>query len=328
MSKRRITKQQQIRIKTKQQRYYQQSTNNQACADSSIAQELGLVIRSFGRKAEIETKSQQRILCSIRTHIETIVAGDTVIWQATEKDYGVILSCAPRQSVLTRPDKHKTAKPIAANISQMMIVVAPIPEISWLLLDSYLVMAETTGIKPCIILNKADLPHEAIYRELQRTYLPLGYTILTLSQLTPNSYPILEKKLAGETSVFVGQSGVGKSSIISTLLPHESIAIAPISDSAQLGCHTTTNSQYYHLPHGGALIDSPGIRSLHLGAISKEAILYGFKELKNLARKCKFSNCNHNATTPHCAVQQALAEHQVSQRRYDNLFYLFNKVSE
>ena len=328
MSKRRITKQQHLRIKTKQQSYYQQSNSQQASTGSSLAQEYGLVIRCFGRQAEVETTAKQRILCSVRTHIETIVAGDIVVWQATTKDHGVILSCTPRHSVLTRPDRHKSDKPVAANISQMIIVVAPIPEINWLLLDSYLVMAEISKIKPCIILNKADLPHELIYKEIELTYIPLGYSILTLSRISPSNYPVLEKILSGETSVFVGQSGVGKSSIISKLLPQESIAVGSVSDSAQLGRHTTTNSQYYHLPAGGALIDSPGIRSLHLGERNKETIISGFKELKKLAVQCKFSNCNHSENTPQCAVQAALAQNKISPRRFNSFLYLINQISD
>lgn len=317
MNKRRITKQQSSRIQ-KNQDAHQASTQ---ADDPSHLNKNGLVITRFGRHAEIETTEKNRVHCSIRPNINSIVAGDQIIWQKTGDDQGVIVSCCPRLSILGRPDSRGEYKPVAANISQLLIVVAPKPSISWPLLDSYLIMAELLKLDACIILNKVDLDCEEIKNELLTDYQPLGYRILFTCQESNLGYDELKILLKGHTSVFVGQSGVGKSSLISQILPHETISIGEISQSSELGCHTTSNSRLYHLPQGGELIDSPGVRAFSLWKTSSQDVIYGFREFRHLANQCKFRNCTH-VNTPGCAIFEAVVNKKLSKKRYESLIKL------
>ncbi|MCC5013504.1 MULTISPECIES: small ribosomal subunit biogenesis GTPase RsgA [unclassified Legionella] len=309
MSKRRINKQQAARIE-KMQAEYRQNTD--------MPGKEGLVLSRFGRHAEIEDSQGNRIHCSIRPNLDSLVAGDRVIWQVEGHAQGVVVSRYPRQSTLGRPDKRGLFKPVAANISQVIVVTAAKPELTWPLLDSYLVMAEHLALEVCIVLNKTDLPCETIQQELLTCYKPLGYPLLFTSQFDTQGYELLKKTLQHHTSVFVGQSGVGKSSLIAGLLPHENnIQTAEISASSELGCHTTSNSRLYHLPSGGALIDSPGVREFGLWHMPISEITQGYREFQPLIAQCKFRNCNHK-DTPGCAIKAALDAGKITQKRYDS----------
>ena len=317
MSKRRITKQQSARIQKNQDAYQTLTQSNNSLHDA----QPGLVITRFGRQAEIETDNKQRVHCSIRPNLEAIVAGDKIVWQPIGEHQGVIVSCCPRQSVLGRPDSRGLYKPVAANITQLLIVVAPKPEVSWPLLDSYLIMAELLQLNACIILNKVDMECSAIKLRLQQEYQTLGYQLILTSRENRAGDVAIHQQLNHQTSVFVGQSGVGKSSLIAHLLPHESIQVADISKQSELGCHTTSNSRLYHLAEGGALIDSPGVRAFGLWKVTKSDIIYGFREFRERATQCKFSNCTH-VNTPGCAIYDAVLKQECSQFRYESLIKL------
>lgn len=321
MTKRRINKQQAARIQKIQENYRQKT-------EQVLEQtEEGLVLTRFRRHAEIETPLKQHITCSIRPNIDSLVAGDRVVWQAQGEKQGVVVSRYPRQSVLGRPDKRGEIKPIAANITQVIVVVAPKPELTWPLLDSYLVMAEHLTLPICIVLNKIDLACEPLIQELYDCYQPLGYSILKTSKHHSETYTQLKQALNNQTSIFVGQSGVGKSSLIASLLPHEIIEVAEISEIAELGRHTTSNSRLYHLPSGGALIDSPGVREFGLWNMTASEITRGYREFKPLVVQCKFRNCNHQ-NTPGCAIIAALHHGSLAQKRYDNFIKLIDNTLE
>jgi len=313
MSKRRISEQQSARIEKNQKRYRQptEQESNSATAD-------GLVIRRFSRHALVEPINGACIHCSIRPNIDSLVAGDRVVWQAEGERQGVIVSRYPRQSVLGRPDKKGQIKPVAANISQILIVTAPKPEISWPLVDSYLVMADYLNLRACIILNKTDLACNQLRERLRQQYEPLGYPIVFTSYEDKKSYQLLQNLLDAQISVFVGQSGVGKSSLIAHILPLEAnIQIAAISDQAELGKHTTSSSCLYHLPTGGALIDSPGIREFGLWHMPAVDIAKGYREFKPYLSQCKFRNCNHQ-DTPGCEIIAAVKNKLIARDRYEN----------
>ncbi|KTD79345.1 ribosome small subunit-dependent GTPase A [Legionella waltersii] len=316
MSKRRINKQQSVRIAKIQRTYHQEVQKN----DSSLND--GLVITRFSRHAEIEDPSGNTLLCTIRPNLESVVAGDKVIWQLEGENQGVVVSLYPRTSVLARPSSRGIKKPVAANITQLIVVMAPKPEVSWPLLDSYLIMADILNLAVVIVLNKVDLPSTDIKERLDSDYRSLGYSIVLTSQELTKSIVELQEHLKNHVSVFVGQSGVGKSSIISLILPHEEkIAINQISDFSELGKHTTRNSRYYHLPTGGALIDSPGVREFILWEIDQNRIAQGYREFKPLISQCKFRNCTH-VDTPNCAIINALHHGEISSTRYDNFLKL------
>lgn len=322
MSKRRINKQQSSRIEKIQQAY---QLNKETLSDSLAD---GLVLSRFSKHVEIEDQEGRRIRCSIRPNLEILVAGDRIIWQPEGLDHGVVVSLYPRASILARPTAKGLKKPVAANITQMIIVVAPKPEISWPLLDSYLIIAETLKLHAVILLNKVDLPCEDIKNQLNIDYQKLNYSILLLSQTQPNSFSALKQALNHQVSVFVGQSGVGKSSLIASILPHEhDITTGDISVVSELGKHTTSNSRYYHLPSGGALIDSPGVREFSLWDIEPNIITQGYKEFAPHIAGCKFRNCTHE-NTPHCGLINALQDGKISQNRYDNFIKLRTQYSK
>jgi ribosome biogenesis GTPase len=315
MSKRRINKQQSSRIEKIQQAYQFKENLIDSLAD-------GLVITRFSKHVEIETEQGKRIRCSIRPNLDTLVAGDRIIWQPEGVNHGVVVSLYPRASILARPTAKGLKKPVAANITQIIIVIAPKPEISWPLLDSYLIMAETLKLHAIILLNKTDLPCDIIKNKLIDDYQKLSYPILFLSKTLPDSFEELKQVLNHQVSVFVGQSGVGKSSLISGILPHEqNIATGDISNISELGKHTTSNSRYYHLPSGGALIDSPGVREFNLWDMEPSAIAHGYKEFAQHISRCKFRNCTH-LNTPHCGLIEALKKGEISPNRYDNFIKL------
>lgn len=322
MSKRRINKQQLARIEKNQQTYQVSKENDIDTLED------GLVITRFSRHVEIEDHQGKRIRCSIRPNLDTLVAGDRVIWQPEGDKQGVVVSIYPRGSLLARPTSSGLKKPVAANITQMIIVIAPKPEISWPLLDSYLVMAETLQLHAIILLNKIDLPCEDLKLQLVNDYQSLGYPLVMVSKNSAGSFDSLKEVLNHQISVFVGQSGVGKSSIIAEVLPHEEgIATSEISVGAELGRHTTSNSRYYHLPSGGALIDSPGVREFSLWDIDAYILAQGYIEFKPYLSQCKFRNCTH-INTPHCAILEALGNNLISRRRYDNFIKLCIQFSK
>ena len=321
MSKRRINKQQSARIEKIQQTYQTDKEHNEDLYD-------GLVITRFSRHVEVEDNTGQHIRCSIRPNLETLVAGDRVIWQNEGTNQGVVVSLYPRSSVLAKPTSMGQVKPVAANITQLIIVIAPKPEISWPLLDSYLVMAETLRLHAVILLNKTDLPCETLKEHIIADYQKLNYPIIFTNKNSVEGLNQLKEALNQQISVFVGQSGVGKSSLISAVLPHEeNIATGELSEISELGRHTTSNSRYYHLPSGGALIDSPGVREFSLWHIDANDIAYGYYEFKPYLSQCKFRNCTHK-DTPHCAIIKAVHEGAISVKRYESFLKLCEQYTK
>lgn len=314
MSKRRINIQQKARIHRRQHELV-------SVQQDHVDMHEGLVLCRFAKHAEIETTTGDKVHCAIRPNIDSLVAGDRVVWQYASDDQGIVLSCYPRHSELMRTNQRGERKAVAANMSQIIVVVAPLPEIHWPLLDSYLIMADLLGLHPLIILNKADMPCEAIRARLLADYQPLGYDFIAVSCQNGEGMPQFAAALQQHTSVFVGQSGVGKSSLIQCILPHEAIATGAISELSELGRHTTSNSRYYHLSGGGALIDSPGVREFNLWDLSFNSLAQAYREFKPYLGQCKFRDCDH-LSAPDCAILKALGSGLIRPHRYENFVKL------
>ncbi|MCC5791582.1 MAG: ribosome small subunit-dependent GTPase A [Legionellaceae bacterium] len=307
MSKRRLNKQQSRRILQGQQKFQQTALDNLR---------EGLVITRFGRNAEIEAPDQTRYLCSIRPNIDSLVAGDQVRWLQESESDGVVVSCEHRQSSLHRQDQRGQIKVVAANVTQLVIVFAPEPTPSFLLIDTYLMLSELLHLKVILALNKADLPCQTLQKTMANIYTPLEYPLHLLQQHDRSTQENLRHLLKGQVTVIVGQSGVGKSSLISRLLPEEKhIQTAALSEQSKLGKHTTSHSRFYHLPGGGALIDSPGVREFNPVAHDRQSITYGFKDCAALAPYCRFRDCDHHSS-PDCALVAALNEGKLHPQRY------------
>ncbi len=262
--------------------------------------------------------------CLIRQNIGHVVCGDRVVWQLTTANSGVITAVLERDSVLARPDYSGRERPLAANITQLVVVMAPEPEPSEYLLDQYLVTAETIGVSVLIAINKSDLltgPNADNFDRMIATYKKIGYPVIKISALLEHGLDPLNNRLQGETSILVGQSGVGKSSLINALLPDQDIQVGRLSEASGLGRHTTSTTICYDLPQGGRLIDSPGVRSFRLLELSRNELELGFREFRPFLGQCQFRDCSH-AKEPGCAIKAAVERGEIEARRLDNFHHL------
>lgn len=310
---RKLTHQQQRRVKSLQEKRHSQVSTGD---DILIGQpQNGLLIMRHGRSALVENAEGEIITCHLRQNLQNMVAGDRVIWQTDATGSGVIVANAPRKTVFTKTVSGE-GRALAANISCLVIVFAPEPAPTPGLLDKYLLAAELMSLKPILVLNKCDLllKFPSVLNQIS-LYQSLGYSLIQISTLTGFGIPELKTQLQHETSVVVGQSGVGKSSLINTLLPDTEVRVGEISAVTRFGKHTTSNARLYHLPSGGYIIDSPGVRDVELGALTPMQIQQGFIECRDLIGQCKFRDCSH-VHEPDCAVRAAVECGKMDEKRY------------
>ncbi len=334
MSKRKLNRRQQWRIekiqkeRTTRSEKHERDVGRQLQAGNLSSEQVGLVIAHYGQQLDIEALEGedrgQIHRCFARANIDSLVTGDRVVWRAGPDHTGIIEARQPRRSALVRPDNFGQLKPIAANIDHILMVFAVEPEPHQNLIDRYLVAAETIGITPILLLNKTDLlnsENRAKTDSLLRLYQGLGYRIIHASTADQNGLNELEATLQDSTSVLVGQSGVGKSSLIKMLLPDENIRIQELSEQTRKGTHTTTTARLFHLPSGGDLIDSPGVREFGLWHIDKTELEQGFAEFRPLLGYCKFRDCRH-LQEPGCAIKNAADAGKIDPRRLESYFMI------
>jgi len=342
MAKRKLTRQQAWRIKKIQDERSKRAEQRDAKADKALAdsdlgpEQEGRVVSHFGVQVDVELypynhEEHKIIRCHKRSNLGDIVTGDIVVWREGQDSAGVIVAVNERQNQLSRPGFRGEMKLIAANIDQMMVVIAPEPEPHQGLVDRYFIAAEYWSIEPILVINKADLFESSPYKDrllqLETLYKDLGYHVITASSQSETGLNQLHDALKARTSVFVGQSGVGKSSLINALLPGSDILTGELSEASRKGKHTTTTARLYHFPTGGDLIDSPGIRELSLTNLDKDTILEGFKELHPFIGNCKFRNCNH-LSEPGCAIREAHESGAISEERHKSLWRIIDSLEE
>lgn len=333
MGQRRLTRQQKARIRAIQEqrraKLAKRAEQNLTGTSHNPVREGRVIIR-HGATLGVETSDGEIYQCLTRQNIGHPVCGDRVVWQQIDPLSGVVTALLPRDSMLSRPDYSGQEKPLVANISQLVVVLAPRPEPSGYLLDQYLVAAETIRVKPLITINKVDLLGDDSRTEFLRRFEPyrsIGYALIEVSAKLEHGLDALIERLRGETSILVGQSGVGKSSLIKMLLPASTeIETGRLSESTGLGRHTTSTATCYHLPEGGDLIDSPGVRSFRLSRLSASQLEQGFPEIRDYLGQCRFHNCSHTHE-PGCAVRQALAEGKIHPQRLENYLQLRKTLS-
>ncbi len=294
----------------------------------------GTVVGRFGKHANVEDSQGQIHKCHIRRTVQSVVCGDSVVFcpsiSAEPRDLGVIEIVHDRKTVLTRPDFYDGVKPIAANIDQIIIVSSIVPTLSPGIIDRYLVACEDVQIQPVIVINKVELL-DAEDRELVidtlAIYHEIGYTVLLTSCVTGEGIADLAELLTDKISVFVGQSGVGKSSLVNELLPEADEVIGDISHSSGLGTHTTTTAKLLHFTQGGDLIDSPGVREFSLWHLPEEQITRGFIEFRDYLGGCKFRDCKHG-DDPGCLIRAAVIAGDIDETRYESYHKIIDSMDE
>ncbi len=297
----------------------------------------GLVIASHGANVEVEDNKGHRHHCINRKKTGFAICGDRVMWHSEPHHTGLIHEIVERKNVLSRPDAHNKLKAVAANIDHLVITLAPtataIQEeknslteqadhmdlIDFHAIDRYIVAAEISATRALIVINKIDLLPEATLDEIRARlslYTKLGYPCVLTSTQQGQGIEDLATYLAHKTSVFVGQSGVGKSSLIKIFIGEENIQVGSLSKVTGQGRHTTTTTRLYHLNGGGNIIDSPGVREFGLWNIEAKKIMHAFKEFKPLLGMCKFNDCLHTRE-PNCAIKKALQNGEIKRVRYE-----------
>lgn len=323
MAKRRLSKQQQRRI----------ADNQKSKISSSFSATHGEILKArvishHGRQLYAEALADsggyEKIKCKIRQNLGDIACGDNIIVQkvtnAAGKTEYIVVAIRERENLLVKTGFNGAIKPIAANIGQLVIVSAAQPKPNAYLIDRYITAAENLPARPLIVFNKIELADDEtleLIDHLTGLYTGIGYCVIRSSVKQDTGIDELAAALAHTTSILVGLSGVGKSSIVKKILPDLEIRIGDTSEATGEGKHTTTVSALYHLKSDGIIIDSPGARDFTPIHNSIEEITHGFVDIRKYSGLCKFSNCRHR-NEPGCAIRQAVADGKIDERRFKN----------
>ncbi len=275
----------------------------------------GLIVARYRRHCLVEGGQSARVACQIRSRSLNPVAGDRVEWQLEPDGDGIVTDVKPRESTLTRIDNRGNPEIVAANLSQLVVVLALAPPPDWFLLDRYLAAAELRGFRSVIVFNKVDL--EMMPPEELTDYGTLADSVCLTSTKAGSGLLDLAACMSGERSALIGQSGVGKSSLINALLGDAKQSVSELSEKSGHGQHTTSTAVLYGLPSGGELIDSPGVRDYAPYIADPRDVQRGFKEFGPVSGDCRFDDCRHLAE-PNCAVKAAVATGTIAARRYES----------
>ncbi|MDV5172453.1 small ribosomal subunit biogenesis GTPase RsgA [Photobacterium rosenbergii] len=334
--KKKLTKGQSRRVRSNQNKRLKREKDDIQWDETLLeSAREGLVITRFGQHADVEDPETGIIhRCNLRRSIQSLVSGDRVVWrpgvEALQGIAGVVEAVHERESMLTRPDYYDGVKAVAANVNQIIIVSAVLPELSLNIIDRYLIAAETVGIPPLIVLNKVDLLEADDRKQVEDTlslYQEIGYEVRLVSSETGEGLDGLREDLKGHISIFAGQSGVGKSSLVNSLMPEVDAEVGDVSENSGLGQHTTTAARLYHFPDGGDLVDSPGVREFGLWHLEPEQVTEAFVEFRDYLGGCKFRDCKHG-NDPGCIIREAVEEGKIHQARYDSYHKIIDSMSE
>jgi len=275
------------------------------------------VIAAYGRHVRLRDAAGRIVQGRPFGRRLQVVCGDQVRCEEDAAHAEVhVTEILPRRSVLARATLRGTAEPVVANLSLLVAVMAPAPLPDLFIVDRYLCAASSAGIRALVLVNKVDMLEGFDLAVLTDGFEAAGYDVLACSVETGQGLESLRERLQNETSVFVGQSGVGKSSLIRALVPGAELITGELDRDAE-GRHTTTSSSLHDLPQGGAVIDSPGVRDFAAAIESLEPRSLGFPEVDRLSVDCRFADCQH-LQEPGCAVRSAAESERLDERRYES----------
>ncbi len=281
-----------------------------------MAEQQGLIVAAHGRHYLAQADGQLW-QCVTRGKKSDVATGDRVRFRPTSADQGVIEEILPRATLLYRSDQFKS-KLLASNLTQLFIVVATEPSFSDDLVSRALVAAEAAGIRPRLVLNKIDLVDQRdAARARVALYESLGYPVHEVSARSDPAQAVatLQPLLQGESTILIGQSGMGKSSLVNLLVPDADIAVREISQRLDSGKHTTTFTRLYAIDEATSVIDSPGFQEFGLYHLSEGMLERAFPEFKPHLGGCRFYNCHHVAE-PGCAILQAVTDELIDAGRH------------
>lgn len=283
------------------------------------------VIATYSRRMRLRLADGREVDARIKGKRLKPVCGDSVTAEplANEEDW-LITAIAARRNELTRPNMRGQVEVLAANLDYLVAVAAAEPGVDWFIIDRYLCAAELMGVAAAVVYNKIDLEsdHESTSAELAN-YQAIGYDVVRCSAVDGTGLDTVQQLLTGHRAIIVGQSGVGKSSIINSLLGASLQRTAEISEKTGEGRHTTVNSEMLTLPGGGSVIDSPGVRDYAPALESAVVAANGFREIRQAAQHCRFANCRH-LREPGCAVKDGVESRHISARRYESYKRIVN----
>lgn len=292
--------------------------------------ESALVLASWGDRGRVELEGGEGRECKFLRSVGRALCGDRVEVEWADAESTVVVAIEPRRNEFVRAGQRGRKQAIAANLDQVLIVLAPAPEPSRDLVERYLVAVHSLGIRPALVLNKSELlPNAGLdqHSPLRRIgeYRALGYEVLETSCKGPPGIAALPGLLAGRVSILVGQSGVGKSSLANALLPDLALQTGALSRVTGKGTHTTTTTVMYSLPGTGRLIDSPGVWEYGLWQMTPWELAAGFVEFRPLEGSCRFNDCRH-ASEPGCAIRLAVDRGEIRRWRYESYRRLLDQA--
>ena len=276
---------------------------------------IGKITSVFGKTGTLESIQEDRLNFLVKTRILKPVVGDNVHWTKQADGTILVTKILEPNNQLERLNQHGQQQTIASNITQILLITAPLPKPNFLLIDKFLLISELMDCNLSIIFNKVDLVENNDHT--LEIYQKLNYPVVTISAKEKINLGPLFNLFSQQTTVLVGQSGVGKSTIINLLIPKDKIRTETLSNKNQKGKHTTSTSTMHPLEDNGYLIDTPGVENLNPIILTVKEIENGFREIASLSSSCKYRDCIH-INEPNCAVNQGLINNEITTQRYKN----------